>query len=75
MKIVRETRKIPGEAEIMVNQAVAHVPVRFGRPPAVHFETRTKVTVGAARKLLNSSAGAVLLEGREYEAIPIVATA
>ena len=74
MKIVRETRKILEDPNIMVNPTVARVPVYVGHSEAVHVETRTKVTVGEVQKLLNSAPGVVLLDGRETGAYPTAAT-
>jgi aspartate-semialdehyde dehydrogenase len=73
MKIARETRKILEERGIMVNHAVAAVPVYFGHSEAVHLETRTKITVTEAQKLLNSAPGVVLLDSRESGACPTAA--
>jgi len=74
MKIIRETRKILEDPNIMVNPTVARVPVYFGHSEAVHIETRTKVTVAEVQKLLNSAAGVVLLDGRETGAYPTATT-
>ena len=74
MKIIWETRKILEDPNIMVNPTVARVPVYFGHSEAVHIETRTKVTVSAVQKLLNSAPGVVLLDGNEAGAYPTAAT-
>jgi aspartate-semialdehyde dehydrogenase len=70
MKMVRETRKILEDPEILVNPTAVRVPVYYGHSEAVHLETRTKVTVEEARKLLNSAPGVVLMDGRELGAYP-----
>jgi aspartate-semialdehyde dehydrogenase len=41
---------------------------------AVHIETRTKVTVTEAQKLLNSAPGVVVIDGRAPGAYPTAAT-
>jgi aspartate-semialdehyde dehydrogenase len=74
MKMVWETRKILEDPEIMVNPTAVRVPVYFGHSEAVHIETRTKVTVEAAQKLLNSAPGVVVMDGRELGAYPTAAT-
>jgi len=74
MKLVRETRKILEDPDIMVNPTVVRVPVYFGHSEAVHIETRTKVTVPEVQKLLNSAAGVVLMDGHETGAYPTAAT-
>lgn len=65
MKMVRETRRILEDDGIMVNPTAVRVPVFVGHAEAVHIETRTKVTVAAAQKLLNSAPGVVVMDGRE----------
>ena len=74
MKMIWETRKILDDQDIMVNPTAARVPVYFGHSEAVHIETRTKVTVEAAQKLLNSAPGVVVIDGRELGAYPTAAT-
>jgi len=74
MKIVWETRKILEDPNIMVNPTAARVPVYFGHSEAVHIETRTKVTVPAAQKLLNSTPGVIVMDGRELGTYPTAAT-
>lgn len=74
MKMIWETRKILEDANIMVNPTAARVPVYYGHSEAVHLETRTKVTVQEAQKLLNSAPGVVLLDGRATGAYPTAAT-
>ena len=63
MKMVRETRKILEDDRIMVNPTTVRVPVSVGHSEAVHIETRTKVTVPEAQKLLNSAAGVIVIDG------------
>lgn len=74
MKMIWETRKILEDPNIMVNPTAARVPVYFGHSEAVHIETRTKVTVEAAQKLLNSAPGVVVMDGRALGAYPTAAT-
>lgn len=70
MKMVWETRKILEDDQIMVNPTCVRIPVYFGHSEAVHIETRTKVTVPEAQKLLNSAPGVVVLDGEEPGAYP-----
>ena len=74
MKMVWETRKILEDPDIMVNPTCVRIPVYFGHSEAVHIETRTKITVPEAQKLLNSSPGIVLLDGNEPGAYPTALT-
>ena len=70
MKMIWETRKILEDADIMVNPTCARVPVYLGHSEAVHLETRTKVTVPEAQKLLNSAPGVTVLDGESPGAYP-----
>jgi len=74
MKLVWETRKILEDPSIMVNATTVRVPVYFGHSEAVHIETRTKVTVPEAQKLLNSAPGVVVIDRHELGAYPTAAT-
>jgi aspartate-semialdehyde dehydrogenase len=74
MKMVWETRKILEDPSIMVNPTAVRVPVYYGHSEAVHIETRTKVTVREAQKLLNSAPGVVVMDGRKPGAYPTAAT-
>ncbi|HEY5622626.1 MAG TPA: aspartate-semialdehyde dehydrogenase [Gammaproteobacteria bacterium] len=74
MKLVWETRKILEDPDIMVNPTCVRIPVYFGHSEAVHIETRTKVTVPEARKLLNSAPGVKLLDGDGPGEYPTAAT-
>ena len=57
MKLVHETRKILGDANIQVNPTAVRVPVFFGHSEAVHLETRDKITAAQARALLEKAPG------------------
>ena len=74
MKMVHETRKILEDDRIMVNPTTVRVPVSVGHSEAVHIETRTKVTVTEAQKLLNSAAGVIVIDGREMGEYPTALT-
>ena len=74
MKLIWETRKILEDPDIMVNPTCVRIPVYVGHSEAVHIETRTKVTVLEARKLLNSAAGVELMDGDGPGEYPTAAT-
>jgi len=63
MKMFWETRKILEDPDIMVNATCVRVPVYYGHSEAVHVETRTKITVPAVQKLLNSASGITVIDG------------
>lgn len=65
MKLVWETRKILGDAQIKVNPTAARVPVFFGHSEAVHIETREKLTAEQARKLFAAAPGITVLDERK----------
>jgi aspartate-semialdehyde dehydrogenase len=74
MKMIWETRKILEDSSIMVNPTCVRIPVYFGHSEAVHIETRTKVTVPEAQKLLNSAPGVVVIDGTAPGDYPTAAT-
>ncbi|MDP9199381.1 MAG: aspartate-semialdehyde dehydrogenase [Pseudomonadota bacterium] len=74
MKMVWETRKILGDASILVNATAVRVPVFFGHSEAVHLETRQKITADAARELLRRAPGIEVLDERKPGGYPTAAT-
>lgn len=64
MKMVWETRKILGDAQIGVNPTAVRVPVFYGHAEAVHVETRDKLDVDAVRELLAAADGVEVLDER-----------
>jgi len=70
MKMVWETQKIFGDESIQVNPTCVRVPVFFGHSEAVHIETRKKLSADAARELLASAPGVVLMDRQEDAGYP-----
>jgi len=62
MKMVWETQKIMGDDSIRVNATCVRVPVFFGHSEAVHLETREKLSVDEARRLLAEAPGVVVMD-------------
>ena len=62
MKLVWETRKILGDQDIQVNPTAVRVPVFYGHAEAVHLETRDKLSVEEARRLLEAAPGVELVD-------------
>jgi len=62
MKMVWETRKIMEDNRLQVNPTTVRIPVFYGHSEAVHIETREKITEVAARSLLSSFPGIVVLD-------------
>lgn len=72
--MVWETRKIFEDASIEVNPTAVRVPVFYGHSEAVHIETRDKITADAARKLLESAPGVVVVDERRAGGYPTPVT-
>ncbi len=65
MKMVWETQKILGDAEIKVNPTAVRVPVFYGHGEAIHIETRQPTSVDEAKALLASAPGVTLMASDE----------
>ncbi|KAF1701281.1 aspartate-semialdehyde dehydrogenase [Pseudoxanthomonas suwonensis] len=74
MKLVWETRKILGDDSIQVNPTAVRVPVFYGHSEAVAIETKKKVTVEAARELLERSPGVEVVDERKAGGYPTPVT-
>ena len=70
MKMIWETQKILEDQNIMINPTCVRIPVYYGHSEAVHIETRKKITVSQARKLLDSSPGIRLMDDWERGEYP-----
>ncbi|QWF71061.1 aspartate-semialdehyde dehydrogenase [Methylomonas paludis] len=74
MKMVWETRKILGDAEILVNPTAVRVPVFFGHSEAVHIETKQKISAERVRELLSKAPGVTVLDERVDGGYPTAVT-
>jgi aspartate-semialdehyde dehydrogenase len=74
MKMLWETRKILGDASILVNATAVRVPVFVGHSEAVNVETRQKITAVEARALLRRAPGIEVLDERKPGGYPTAAT-
>jgi aspartate-semialdehyde dehydrogenase len=74
MKMVWETRKIMGDESIKVNATCVRIPVFFGHSEAVHLETREKLSVDEARRLLAEAPGVVVVDEPGEESYPTSVT-
>ena len=74
MKLVWETQKILGDKNIQVNPTAVRVPVFYGHSEAVNIETKKKVTVEAARALLEKSPGVVVVDEHKPGGYPTPVT-
>jgi aspartate-semialdehyde dehydrogenase len=67
MKMVWETQKILEDDTILVNPTAVRVPVFYGHSEAVHIETRTPISSEAAKQLLETAPGIIVIdENNEY---------
>ncbi|MHB8745422.1 MAG: aspartate-semialdehyde dehydrogenase [Gammaproteobacteria bacterium] len=74
MKMVWETNKIMGDANIKVNPTTARVPVFYGHSEAVHIETARKITAAEARKLLTKAPGVKVVDEHKPGGYPTAVT-
>jgi aspartate-semialdehyde dehydrogenase len=74
MKMVWETQKILGDDNIKVNATAVRVPVFFGHSEAVHIETRTKISAGTVKALLEKAPGITVLDVRQDGGYPTAVT-
>jgi len=71
MKLVWEIQKILGDEKIGINPTTARVPVFYGHAAALHIETKKKITVEKAKKLLSEAPGIKLIEGKYPYPTPV----
>lgn len=62
MKIVWETQKIFADDNILVNPTAVRVPVIYGHSEAINIETKTKITVVEATKILKKASGVTVMD-------------
>jgi aspartate-semialdehyde dehydrogenase len=73
MKMSWETKKILDES-IEVNATCVRVPVFYGHSEAVHFETKTPISVEEIRELLSNAPGVELMDERVAGGYPTPVT-
>ena len=74
MKMVWETHKIFEDDSILVNPTAVRVPVFHGHSEAVHIETKEKIEVKTAIKLLEKMSGVAVLDSHEDGGYPTAVT-
>ena len=74
MKMVWETKKIFADDAIDVNPTCVRVPVFYGHSEAVPIETREKISVEQAHKLLKKAPGVKLMDKRANGGYPTAVT-
>ena len=74
MKMVWETHKIMEDERIRVNPTCVRVPVFYGHSEALHVETRDRIDVDMARKLLEAAPGVIVMDDRVPGGYPTAVT-
>ncbi|HLB57384.1 MAG TPA: aspartate-semialdehyde dehydrogenase [Gammaproteobacteria bacterium] len=64
MKIIWETQKIFDDKTIAINPTAVRVPVFYGHSAAVHLETKQKISVKDATKLISKMPGVKISSGK-----------
>lgn len=72
MKMIWESRKILGQADLQVNPTAVRVPVFFGHSVALHIETNKKISADKAMKLLEKAPGVEVVDSRNPVKFPTV---
>ncbi len=70
LKMVRETKKIFEDEDVLVNPTCVRVPVFYGHSEAVHIETRHPISPAEARDLLRQAAGVVVVDDADGDGCP-----
>ncbi|TVQ98904.1 MAG: aspartate-semialdehyde dehydrogenase [Desulfovibrionales bacterium] len=75
MKMVLETRKIMGDADMRLTATTVRVPVFYGHSESVNVETEKKITAATARGILSQAPGVQVLDnpGDKIYPMPILA--
>lgn len=71
MKMFWETQKIFADKDIQVNTTAVRVPVLYCHSEAVHIETKKKITVSQAKKLLKNASGVKLIDNNAKNSYPM----
>lgn len=71
MKIVWETQKILGDESLAINATAVRVPVFFGHSAAVNIETKKKLSIEDAIKLLKKAPGLKVIQGKYPYPTPV----
>lgn len=71
MKMVNETKKIMGDANIRVTATTVRVPVESGHSESVNVQTAKKLTAGEARALLAKAPGVIVQDDPANQVYPL----
>jgi aspartate-semialdehyde dehydrogenase len=71
MKMIWETQKLLDDKSIQINPTAVRVPVFYGHSEAVHIETKKKITVSQAQKLLKKAPGVLVVNKQLNNGYPM----
>ncbi len=71
LKVVNESRKILGNSELRVTATAVRVPVFYGHSESVNIETDQPLSPEAARELLGSSPGVIVVDDPKDKNYPL----
>jgi aspartate-semialdehyde dehydrogenase len=74
-KLINETRKILEDPAIRVSATCVRVPVVTGHSEAVNVQTRTELSPGRARELLQAAPGVVVIDDPDRAMYPLAVEA
>jgi aspartate-semialdehyde dehydrogenase len=74
-KLINETRKILEDPAIRVSATCVRVPVVTGHSEAVNVQTRTELSPGRARELLQAAPGVVVIDDPDRALYPLAVEA
>lgn len=66
MKLLWETQKMLGDADIAVNATAVRVPVITGHSEAIRIQTKAPITIESVAALLSNAPGVTYLSGQDY---------
>jgi aspartate-semialdehyde dehydrogenase len=70
MKMVKETKKIMGDENIMVTATTVRVPVHTGHSESVNVETVKKLSAAQARELIASAPNVIVMDDPSQDLFP-----
>ena len=75
MKLVHETRKIMGDADMAITATTVRAPVFVSHSESVNIETEKKITAEEAREILRNAPGVAVVDDPQSSSYPMPAYA
>lgn len=70
-KMIKETKKIMGDASIQISPTTARVPVRYGHSEAINIEFHNPITPDQARDTLRKAPGIIVVDDYAKGEVPL----